>query len=67
MEKFKTPGGKEIEVYHSGFSFKIRFVGGGELPEELGGIYTSFPDAKISILKYLAKKEAVVETPKQKK
>lgn len=61
MQKFTTPGGKDIEVYHKGMLMEIRFVGGGELPEALSGKYTSFAAAKTAIEMYIDSK-----TPQEK-
>lgn len=55
--QFVTPKGKEIELYSEGFSVLVRFKGGGELPEELKGSWTSKVFAIDSINKYLDKLE----------
>lgn len=57
MKTYKTEKGKEIEVYYSGRNLAVRFKGGGELPEELSGIWTDERALEHSVLKYLAKKE----------
>lgn len=56
MKTYKTDKGKEIELFYSGRNIACRFVGGGELPAELAGIWTDERMAEHSILKYLAKK-----------
>ena len=53
METFKTPNGKEIVTFNEGFSIRIKFATGGELPEELSGKYTAFDHARTAIYKYL--------------
>ena len=59
MPKYTTPNGKEIESYRCPQSaqWKIKFTSGGELPEELTGIYTTDKFAEIAINKYLEKQE----------
>lgn len=57
MKTFTTPNGKDIAMYYEGFSIRIKFVGGGELPECLAGKYTTEVFAEIDILKYLASLE----------
>lgn len=60
MKKWITPGGKEIELVPATNSalLKIRFVGGGELPEDLSGLYTEEIKAESAILAYLEKVNA---------
>lgn len=59
MPKYLTPNGKEIESYRCSQSaqWKIKFTSGGELPEELTGIFTTDKFAEIAINKYLEKQE----------
>jgi hypothetical protein len=59
MSKYNTPNGKEIEVYRCPQSaqWKIKFTSGGELPEELSGIFTNGTFAETAINKYLEKQE----------
>lgn len=56
MKKYTTEKGKEIELFYAGRNIACRFVGGGELPAELSGIWTDERQADHSILKYLARK-----------
>lgn len=55
--KWTTPGGKDIELEYAKNTslIKIRFVGGGELPEELSGLYTEESSAEKAIIAYLDK------------
>lgn len=57
---FVTPNGKEIEIvqHKSGRGYHIRFVGGGEAPEEFNQMFTHLMDAESTILAYLAKVES---------
>jgi len=54
---FVTPNGKEIEIvqHSSGRGYHVRFVGGGELPEEFNQMFTHPIDAENSINCYLDK------------
>jgi len=63
MKKWITPGGKEIELVPADNSplLKIRFVGGGELPEELSGLYTEEVKAENDILSYLDKAKSKIK------
>lgn len=57
IPSFKTFNGKRIEMFilPNTQHFKIKFVPGGELPEELSGLFTSIRDASNAILCYLDK------------
>jgi hypothetical protein len=59
MKTFTTPNGKEIQIQRDPKSaqYFIQFGSGGELPEELGGIFTSQLFAETAINKYLEKQE----------
>lgn len=59
MTIYKTPNGKEIQIYRDKVSaqYKIQFTSGGELPEELTGIFTNETFATTAINKYLEKQE----------
>jgi hypothetical protein len=59
MKTFTTPNGKEIEIFRDKQSaqYKIQFTSGGELPEELTGIFTNELFAETAINKYLEKQE----------
>lgn len=50
----QTKNGKDIEIARSrcGMFFSIRFVGGGQLPDELSGLFTSHELAKSAIAQY---------------
>jgi len=58
MKIFETPAGKKIQlkICPRTAHIKIEFASGGELPEELSGLYTSEREAEISITKYLSHK-----------
>ena len=62
---WETPEGKQITLFSEGFGLRAKFVQGGELPAELGGIWTSIPSADTSMRMYIARK--LEETPKSKK
>lgn len=57
MKTYKTPKGKEIEVYYLGRNLAVRFKGGGELPQELSGTWTNEIALEHSLQMYLASKE----------
>lgn len=46
-----TPNGKEItfEPIRGKHLYRIKFVGGGELPDHLSGVYTSVPEVQSAI------------------
>lgn len=57
MRTYETPGGKVIQVKtdpKSGFR-KVEFATGGELPEELTGIFNTDASVNSAILRYLDK------------
>ena len=58
MKTYETTAGKIIEpfIVPNTQHFKIRFTSGGELPEELSGIYTSEKDVEKAVLIYLDRK-----------
>lgn len=56
MKEYITPKGKEITTYPIDRNIGIMFKSGGELPEELSGIFTDKRNAEIAIQKYLGKK-----------
>lgn len=58
MTAYTTPGGKEIQLVNVGNLIKVQFTTGGELPEELSGLFTSVWFADIAITKYLEKANA---------
>lgn len=51
-----TTFGKDLEVFRNngGRTFAVRFVGGGQLPEKLQGIFTRFADADQAVIQYLS-------------
>ena len=57
MISFTSNGGKEIQLFicPKTAHIRIKFVPGGELPEELSGLYTSEKAASNDIIKYLDK------------
>lgn len=59
MKTYTTPNGKEIQIFRDSVSaqYKIQFGSGGELPEELTGIFTNELFAETAINKYLEKQE----------
>ena len=58
MKEFSTKAGKEIKlvVDPKTAHYKLYFGSGGELPENLTGLYTSEKAAEEDINKYLAEK-----------
>lgn len=62
MKTFETHKGKTIEMYYKGRNIALKFKEGGELPEQLSGLYTNPIMAEKDILIYLDK-----HTPKHKK
>ena len=75
LKSYQTAGGKEIQVFIDPKTAhcKIQFVPGGELPQELAGLYTSAAMADIAVNAYLLrsadtkakKEEKVAFTPKE--
>lgn len=55
MKTFETPNGKtiQLQIKEGSSLIRISFAQGGELPEELSGLYTSERDAEKAILFYL--------------
>lgn len=56
MKKFVTEKGKEITTYPEGRNYRIKFTSGGELPEQLSGIFTDQRKVEEAINIYLGKK-----------
>lgn len=58
MKSFETEAGKKIEMYIDPKTahIKLKFVPGGQMPEELLGVYTSERAAEKDVLKYLESK-----------
>lgn len=52
-----TPGGKTVKAVRDlkTAAYKFQFVPGGELPEELTGIFTDERSAKVALARYLEK------------
>lgn len=65
---FITPNGKEIEIvpHKSGRGYHIKFVGGGELPEEFDQMFTHLIDAESTIQAYLSKVEGFFKKKEKK-
>lgn len=55
--EFETNNGKKLETFAAGFGVKVRFVGGGELPSQLAGIYTTYAFAEDAIRQYLSQQK----------
>lgn len=55
MKTFQTHGGKEIQLVRNNKTaqINIQFGSGGELPEDLLGIFTSEREAEIAVNAYL--------------
>lgn len=66
-----TPKKKVLEIVpaHQSALLRLQWIGGGELPEELSGNYTSSVNAKGAALAYYASKGETVEvlTPLESK
>lgn len=62
IKSYETEGGKELQLFvcPTTAHLKFQFGSGGELPEQLGGLYTSEHIADIAARSYLL-------TTKQKK
>lgn len=59
MNKYVTPNGKEISttICPRTAHVKIQFTSGGELPEELSGLFTSVRMANVAIEAYIKRQE----------
>lgn len=70
IEELITPNGKQLRVYHVSNTalYKVAFESGGELPEELDGMFTDVPRAQDAAQRYLKRKwdEAEKEPDKSK-
>lgn len=55
MSEFKTANGKEIEIFTDPATahVKVKFKDGGQLPEELSGLFTSRAIAEVAVTSYL--------------
>ncbi len=47
---------KELQVKQGPYGFFVHYEGGGQLPKELGGYYTSKAIAQAAIAAYIPKK-----------
>tara|TARA_B100001250_G_C19542142_1_gene675229 strand:+ start:452 stop:670 length:219 start_codon:yes stop_codon:yes gene_type:complete len=68
MKTYTTKGGKEINVIRDQGSphLKIQFATGGQLPEELSGIFTSEVFAESAVESYLANQKNISEKKETK-
>ena len=65
LKTFTTPAGKEIRMkYTPHGAITLCFYPGGELPEELSGLFTSSTEAEKAVTIYLGGKEKS-DAPKQ--
>lgn len=55
-EKVQTKGGKEWDIVGTGSMYKIQFKSGGQVPEQLSGLYTKHEIARQAIRSYEATK-----------
>lgn len=51
---------REFKIYSDGFLFKLKWMGGGEMPAALGGRYTSYRAARDAGEKYKATRKPKV-------
>ena len=65
IRSYKTKGTKELQVFiEPGTAhYILKYEGGGEIPAELSGVYTSINLVDQAVLKFLANQK---ETPKKK-
>lgn len=65
IRSYKTKGVKELQAFiEPGTShYILKYEGGGELPAELSGVYTSISLVDEAVLKFVANQK---ETPKKK-
>jgi hypothetical protein len=54
MIDFETKKGKTVRLYPDGNGWKVKFYPGGELPEELQGVFTSQGIATKAIEQYIS-------------
>lgn len=62
MKTFETHKGKTIEMFYKGRNVALKFKEGGELPEDLTGLFTNPNEAEYAVIRYLDR-----HTPKHKK
>ena len=70
IRSYKTKGIKEIQTYiKQGTShYELQWSDGGQLPAELGGLFTSLNTVDTAVLKYIhtQKEDKVEQTAKEK-
>lgn len=66
MNTFETPNGKKIQmkIHPNTVLIKLEFATGGELPQDLSGLFTTEREATIAINRYLAKQETKIKVSK---
>lgn len=69
MDTFMTPNGKEIKIINAPGTghYKIQFTQGGELPQELDGVFTSSAVAQVAVRNYLLNNKDRFEKKAEKK
>lgn len=69
MDTFMTPNGKEISIVNAPGTghYKIQFTQGGELPNELTGLFTSSAVAQVAVQSYLLNNKDRFEKKVEKK
>lgn len=61
-----TANGKEVQVVPNGKgAYRIQFASGGELPENIAGLYTSQRAALIDAISYIEKSKEKVKKTKE--
>ena len=68
MKTYTTQNGKEINIVRDKQTphLKIQFASGGQLPEELSGIYTSESFAEEAVQGYISRQESISKSKKTK-
>jgi hypothetical protein len=68
MTEFFTAGGKELQIITDPQTahIKVQFKEGGQLPEELSGLFTSKAIAEIAIQSYLLNNTETKKTKSKK-
>jgi hypothetical protein len=62
MKHYETPRGKDITVFPIGNAWKVQFDQGGELPNDLSGLFTSEGIAAQAVEMYL---ERITKKPRE--
>ena len=67
MKTFETPNGKKIQmkIHPNTVLIKLEFATGGELPQDLSGLFTTEREATIAINRYLSKQETKTKVSKE--